>query len=424
MNKKEITAIVMYWYPYVGAVQPIYKALFTHLSKSGYTTSIIAGIPHYRKGRQELWPEYRGIFRKESIEDGLQVKRVFVFSPRIDIGFDKNGVVRRFINYFSFFISAFLAILTDKKSKPSLFFAVTSPPFFGGLLAYVASKIKKVPFVYNVQDLHPDILFSLKIFRVKPIAYFLGGIERFVYSRAQHITVLSNKMKETLHKKGVPLKKMTVIPNFCDTEFTGSLSKDNDFAKEYGLNARFNVFYAGNMGQPQGLESVIKAAKILKDRPDILFVFVGSGEKKQDLQRLAGESDLTNVIFIPLQPFERMSLVWASADISLISLRKNISHLAFPSKTYSILSSGRPLVAMVDKDSEIWEFVKASGGGLCVESEDYKDLADKIISLYKDPARRKEMGQKGRRFIENNFSKQRIVSEYKTLFDEVCLSQS
>lgn len=419
MNSKKITAIIMYWYPYVGAIQPIYKAIFKNLSKNNYTINIIAGIPHYRKGREELWHDYRGVFHKECIEDELSIKRTFVFSPKIDIGFDKIGILRRFINYFSFFVSAFLAIIFDKKIKPKIFFIPSFPPFFIGLLACLISAIKKVPFVYNVQDIYPDILYSIKLFRLRPIAYFLEEIEKFVYSRSKHLIAISDKMKDTLHSKGVPLEKISVIANFCATNFVKPFPKKNDFSKEYNIQDKFIVLYAGNIGEPQGVEYIINAAKIISCYPDILFAFVGRGEKKQEAEKFVRDSNLRNVIFIPLQPFEKMPLVWASADISVVSLRRNLSHLAFPSKIYSILSSGRPIIVMVDKKSEIWEFVEESNAGFCVESEDSKELANKILSLYNNPSLGKRMGENGGKFVEKNFSKELILSKYKKLFDNL-----
>lgn len=420
MSSKVLCAIVMYWYPYVGAIQPIYRQVFGHLSDNGYRVEVVAGVPHYRKGRRELWREYRGVFYRKSTEDRLHVKRAFVLSPRVDLGFDRNGTIRRFINYISFFFSAFLVSLFARGPKPSVVFALTSPPVFGGLLGLVASAVKKTPLVYNVQDVYPDILRSLKLFRCGPLYYLIQGLERCIYARARCIVAVSEKVKETLEKKGVPPGKIRVIPNFCDTELVRPLPKDNEFAREYGLHDRFAVLYAGNMGEPQGIEFVIRAARSIEGYADILFAFVGRGEKKEEAESLARECGLKNMVFIPLQPFERMPLVWASADIGLVPLRKNISHLVFPSKIFGILASGTPVISMVDKGSEIWEFVERSRGGLCVESEDVKGLADAVVSLYKDPALRARMQKQGRAFVEEGFSKTIILEKYRELFDEMC----
>ena len=417
MNK-EISAIMMYWYQCIGAPQPIYEEVFRNLSIE-YKITVIAGIPHYRKGRKELWREYRGVFYKESIEAGLCIKSVFVFSPKINIGFDKNGILRRFINYLSFFISAFFAIWFDRKSEPTFFFVPTFPPFFGGLLACLISKIKKTSFVYKVHDVYPDILFSVKMFRIRFISHFLGKIEKRTYSRAKHIIVVSNRVKETLYEKGVPLEKITVIPEPCNTDFIRPLPKNNDFSKEYNLQDKFVVLYAGNISKPQGIEFIIEAANIIKNQSDILLVLVGRGEKKMEIEKLIEDYKLRNVISIPLQPVERMPRIWASADISIASLRKNISHLAFPSKIYSILSSGRPIIAMVDKGSEIWEFIEESKGGICVEAEDSKNLAKKIMFLYDNSLLRKRMGENGRKFMKEKFSKEVFINQYKNLFDKI-----
>lgn len=421
MGEKNITAIIMYWYPYVGATQPIYKAIFTHLLKNGYRINIIAGVPHFRKGRKEVWHEYKGVFYKKSLEEGLCVQRTFVLSPKISLRFDKNGILRRLINYTSFFVSALLTSIFARELSPKLLFVPTFPPLLGGLLGYLISFIKKTPFVYNVQDVHPDLLYSIKLFQAKPISFLLEKSERFVYSRAKHIIVISDTIKNTLHNKGVPLDKITVIPNFCDTDFIRPGSKDNEFSREHDITDKFVVMFAGNISEPQGVEFIIEAAKLLTDYKDILIAFVGRGEKKQEAEKLVRDSKLKNVFFIPLQPLRKMPLVWASADVALVSLRKNLSHLAFPSKIYGILSSGTPAIAMVDKNSEIWEFIEASGGGICVVSEDYKGLADKVSLLYKDHLLRKQMGERGRRFVEKKFSKEIVLHRYLKLFDELVI---
>lgn len=417
MSNKEVTAIIMYWYPYVGATQPIYKSIFEHLLNSGYRINLIAGIPHYRKGRKELWNEYKDVYYKRSFEGGIDITRVFVFSPRCNFDFDKNGIIRRFLNYFSFFISACWVLMFKTKTSPSFFFIPTFPPVFSGLLGVIALTLKKRPFVYNVQDVYPDMLSSLKLLKFTPLFAFLDLMERFVLKKARHIIVISNRMRQTLCKKGIAEDKISVIPNFCDTKFIKPLPKVNPFSQRYNLSDKFVVLYAGNMGPPQGMEFIIKAAGIIgAENKNIYFAFVGRGEKKKEIQELVKKMGLKNIIFVPLQPFENMPYIWASADIALVSLRKDLSHLAFPSKIYSIMSSGRSLIAMADEGSEIWEFVKNSQGGICVQSEDYKSLADTIKYLYKNKSLRKNMGNKGRNFIEKNYSEDLVLQKYKKLF--------
>ena len=420
MDEKRITAIMMYWYPYVGATQPIYKSIFNRLVEDGYKIDIIAGIPHYRKGRKELWRDYKGVFYKKSIENDMFVQRTFVLSPKFFDIFDRHGIVRRLVNYTSFFVSAFLTAIFSRQAKPKFFFVPTFPPIFAGLLAFCISTLKKRPFVYNVQDVHPDILYSIKLFRARPISFVLEKSEKFVYSRAKHIIAISDTIKNTLYKKGVPLEKISVIPNFCDTDIIKPAQKDIAFSRQYDLIDKFIVMYAGNISQPQGIEFIIEAAKKLRDRKDIQIVFVGRGEQKEGAKNLALQANLKNVSFIPLQPVERMSDVWASADVCLVSLRKNVSHLAFPSKIFGILSSGRPLIAMVDKDSEIWKFIEKSDSGLCVQSEDSDGLADAILKMVRDTTLRNHMGKKGRNFVVKNFSKSLVGSKYKELFDQLC----
>ena len=306
----------------------------------------------------------------------------------------------------------------DRKFKSNFIFTLSFPAFFSGLLAVLISTVKNLPFVYNVQDVNPDLLFSIKLFRAKPVSYILGKIEKFIYRRAKIIVAISDRIKDTLIEKGVPFEKIVVIPNFCDTELIKPLPKKNEFTKKYNLESKFVVLYAGNMGEPQGIEFIIEAARLLRNR-DILFMFIGRGERKSEAEKLVRQQGLKNVIFIPLQPLYKMPQIWASADVSLVSLRKNISHLAFPSKIYSILSSGRPIITVTDKNSEIWNFIEMSRGGVCAEAENANDLAHKVEFLYNNPDLRERMGRRGREFAEKNFSKELVIQKYKLLFDKL-----
>jgi colanic acid biosynthesis glycosyl transferase WcaI len=421
MSKKKITAMLMYWYPYVGALQPIYRSIFRHLSEDGYEISILAGVPHYRRGRDELWCQYRRVLYAKSVEDGLLTRRVFVFSPRRLPFMGKHGILRRLLNSISFFISASLAcLLTDRGSRPCVLFVPTFPPFVAGLLGCLISTVRRVPFVYNVQDIHPDVLYSVRFFRLRPVSWLLRKVEGFSYARAKQIVTISDSMKENLHEKGVPLGKIIVVPNFCDTDSIKPMPKGNDFSRLHGLHDKFTVLYAGNIGQPQGVEFIVNAAAVLRDCTDIMFVFVGRGERKQEAENLVRNLRLENVVFIPLQPPDRMSLVWGSADVALVSLRKNMSRGAFPSKIYGILSSATPMVAMVDRGSEIWQLAEQSEVGVCVEAEDSLELANTIKSLRSRPGVLRKMGDNGRKLVEARYSKETILRQYKSVFDKIC----
>ena len=223
-------------------------------------------------------------------------------------------------------------------------------------------------------------------------------------------------MKRNLLAKKVGNEKIKIISNFIDIDFIKPMDKYNEFSSKFGLNNNFIVMYAGNIGLPHGLEFVVKAAELLKKYKDIVFAFVSWGEHKEAIINICKSKELDNVVFPPQQPEHIVPQIWASADVSLVTSRKGLSTDSVPSKTFAIMASGRPIIAMIDDGSEVWRLVQSGKCGLCVPPECPDLLADAILTLYNDDAKRKKMGENGRKFIEENFSRKVISREYEQLF--------
>jgi len=225
------------------------------------------------------------------------------------------------------------------------------------------------------------------------------GVERFVYAHAWHITVLSEGFRANLLRKGVPSEKLTIIPNFVDVDFIRPLPRANGFHHRFGLDGRFMVLYAGNLGHSQNLEHVLECAALLQDRNDIAFVIVGNGSRKPYLEALAQQMKLHNVQFVPFQPRKDVPSIYAAADISLVTLRKGIALESVASKAYTIMASARPILAAVDPGSDAWELVQRAECRLCVKPENRRAMPEAIWALYADPAWRECLGRNGRRHV-------------------------
>jgi len=173
--------------------------------------------------------------------------------------------------------------------------------------------------------------------------------------------------------------------------------------------------YAGNIGLSQGLEHVVEAARLLAEKPSIRFVFVGDGAGKDSLQEAAHSSGLNNIQFIPFQPRQLLPQVLASADVSLITLKRGVGTDSVPSKCYSILASGRPVIAALDQDSDTWNLIHKAGCGLCVEPENSHALVDAILQLYRAPQLRALMGSRGREYVVNHHSRIAAAQKFNQL---------
>jgi colanic acid biosynthesis glycosyl transferase WcaI len=223
---------------------------------------------------------------------------------------------------------------------------------------------------------------------------------------------------------GVPDEKMALVYDWVDTDLVHPMPRENAFAREHNLVGKFVVLYAGNIGLSQGLEHVLCAAETLQNCPDIKFVFVGDGANREHLVAESEGRHLENVTFLPFQPRQRLPEVLASADISLVSLQSGIGVSSLPSNTFSILASGRPVIACVDEGSETWNLIKRAEAGLCIPPEKPLELADAILTLKENQVLRESMGQNGRCWAESHHSPQAAAKQIERLMLEVTSSQS
>jgi len=274
-------------------------------------------------------------------------------------------------------------------------------------------------FVYNVQDIYPDIAIRLGILRNKRLIDVFRFLEHFVYSKATALSVISDGFKANLLSKGVPDKKVHVIPNFADTDFIRPLPRHNRFSKAQGLDDHFVVLFAGNLGLSQGLELVLEAAGLLKDFPEICFLMVGNGAAKMALLDLVQRMNLKNVNFLPFLPYQDIPEMYASSDVCLVPLKRGITKESVPSKVYSILAAGRPIIASVDEGSDTWRLIREAGCGICIPPEDPHALAGAVIRSYRKREDGICMGEKGRTYVEAHFSRQQVAKKYEQLFMHV-----
>jgi colanic acid biosynthesis glycosyl transferase WcaI len=213
----------------------------------------------------------------------------------------------------------------------------------------------------------------------------------------------------------VPEGKLSLIYDWVDTELIQPMPRENSFSREHGLIEPFVVLYAGNIGLSQGLENLLTTAEKLSGDPDIRFVLVGDGTGRERLEKETIKRGLNNLQFIPFQPRVRLPEVLASADVSLVILRKGIGSGSLPSKSFSILASGRPLLASVDTESDMVRLVERSQGGICVPPEDPEALAQAIMTLKANPLQRERFGINGRAYALKFHSPQSAAEQFEEL---------
>jgi len=406
-----ILLLTLYFAPDVGANAVIVTELAEELTALGHQVTVVTAFPHYASNVIDR--RYLGRLIQQDEHNGIRIIRTYLYtSPK------KQRFLVRFLNYVSFNV---LSTLAGVFAGPQDVILAPSPPLTIGLSAYFISRIKGIPYIYNVQDIYPDVVVKLGILKNPLAIAFSHRLERFVYKHALHITILSEGFRKNLISKGVPSKKLTIIPNFVDTEFIYPMPQDNGFRRRFGLEGKFIVLYAGNIGHSQDLESVLECATLLNAKDDIIFVIVGNGSRKPFLEERSRQLKISNVIFIPFQPWEAVPEIYAAADISLVTLRKGIAQDSVPSKVYTIMASGRPIIASVDEGSDVWQLVKQVRCGLCIEPESPKVLAEAISNLYGDSALRENMGKNGRMHVIQYYTPKAIGQQYHKLLTSLII---
>jgi colanic acid biosynthesis glycosyl transferase WcaI len=299
-----------------------------------------------------------------------------------------------------------------------------SPPLPIGLAGLAVARIRRAPFVFNIQDVFPDVAIELGLLTDRRVIKAASWAERFSYSHSDAVTVLSDDLRDNVETKLAQRRKrhrtrVEVIPNFVDTVRITPMTHDNAYRKEHDLEDKIVVMYAGNVGLSQSLELVIAAARAMRDRDDVAFVINGGGSALAGLRNDAAE--LPNVVFVPYQPPERLGEVLAAADIHVVPLKRGLAKASVPSKLYSVLAAGRPVLASVDPDTEVDRTIRRAGAGLCVPPDDAPRFIAALRSLVDAPDDRDAMGATGRRFVEGWVSPQAVASQYDDLLTALAL---
>lgn len=400
-----IAVLTPHFEPDTAPTGAVVTRIVHELAERGHHIEVYTSLPWYREHKIE--PGFEGkLVRRESTSWG-EIVRLHPFPTE-----DKRNIPRRALAFAGF--SALAGVVASRGEPLDIVLAV-SPPLTLGVDGWAIAKARKARFVFNIQDVYPDVAVELGVLRNPKLIAAAHRLERFCYRKADAVTVLSDDLKANLVRK-VPETpdKIHVIPNFVDTEWIRPGDPDNGYRAEYGLTGKTVVMYAGNVGLSQSLDLVIDAAATMTHERDLVFVINGMGAARDDLQARA--SGLDNVVFVDTQPYERLPEVLAAGDIHLVPLKKGLAASSVPSKTYSILSAGRPLIASVDRGTEIAKLAERSGAGIAVPPEDPEEFAKALRKLLESPDEAKAMGQAGRAFVEGWASPAAVAESYEQLF--------
>lgn len=380
------------------------------LQGRGHTVSVLTTTPHYNldpdaASKQPMTSRWGGLLWQSDF------RGVKVFHARMP----KKGtnILYRTGTWSLFHIISTLAGLWLVK-KPDVIFS-PSPPLTIGISAWLLAMYHRAPFIYGVQEMYPDVAINLGAIRNPALIYLLYKVEMAIYSRAAAITVISERMKARIIEKGVPGRKLHLIPNFADIHTFQPVARDNDFARMHGLLDKVVVLYAGNMGKPQQLDLIVHAANLVRECRTIHFLLMGDGSERRALLDLAAKLRLENITFLPYQPYATMPFAYAAADLSYVSQAFRTSADGIPSKVYRIMASGIPVIASTDPMSDLADLIRGTASGVVVTAADPAQLARAIQEVIADKSACSRMGANGRDYVVKNVERRIVVSRYESI---------
>lgn len=338
------------------------------------------------------------------------VRVLRVPSPRLA----RTSLLQRAVNYVAFLVGAAMRALVAR--RPDVILTMTDPPPVG-LVGRAVAFVRQAPRVIVLQDLHPDVGLVTGRLTNPVVVRVLGVIQRAVLRRADLVVVIGRRMAEIVAARGVPERRLRVIPNWSDTSGITPRPRLNAWSARQGLDDRFVVMHSGNIGQLQMLETLVNAAVLL---PDVEVVVVGDGSGRPALEERLARAPVANVRLVEHQPPENLAETLASADVHVVSLTPGLAGLVEPSKIYGILAAGRPVVAAVDRESEAARLVEDAGIGAVVPPGDAAALAAAIEALRATGEDHLAgLGRRARARAEGECSRQHAIRTYRDTLLEV-----
>jgi colanic acid biosynthesis glycosyl transferase WcaI len=389
------------------AIGPFTAGVCEYVASKGHDVKVITAFPYYPEWR--VWDAYRGrIYQNERICN-VSLHRVWHYVPN-----NASNLIQRLAHDFSFALSALWAGLFI--GGFDVVYCACPPPTLA-LTAYALAKIRRKPYVIKLSDLASDAALATGILKNGSALRLARGIEEFVYWKADKVVCLCQAFIEKLTERGIGQGNLRLIPDWGDTQRVYPIAEAAAFRSTNGISKNtFLVMHTGNMGKKQDLLNVVRAAERSKDVTDLMWLLVGQGEERPLIEEAISQRKLKNIRLLPLQPVEGLAEMYSSADVLLLNQKAAVADSVIPSKLLTYMAAGRVVLATVSDKSESARYVKQAQCGLIFPPEDPKALVEAALSLRADPALRERLGANGRAYVQQHFTKDKVLQEYDRLF--------
>ena len=388
-----------HYYPDFASTAQHLTDLAEHLDDDGFEVHVLCSAGHYLSGSMDV--------PLEETHNGVHIHRVRATA------FGRGSVLGRLTDYASFFLQVLWRVLTGPRYDSVV--TLTTPPLIA-LVGTIARLVRGQSYGIWSMDLHPDAEVAVGMLGPdQTLTRLLHALNNWAYRRADFVVDLGPYMKRRLRDKGVADDRLRTIPVWNKKDEVYPIpDEENPLVNEVGLEDRFVIMYSGNAGLGHRFDEVLAAMKHFDGHPEIFFLFVGSGPRKEEIVAFAEEHDLSNFRYMSYFPREQIKYSLSLADVHLLTLYNDMAGVAVPGKLYGILAAGKPVLMVGPEASDSGETILEHDVGTVVDPQGRADAPDRLIeaieTLYANPERRAEMGDRGRRVFLDHFE-QRVCCE-------------
>ena len=392
----KVVLVSEFFYPYKTSTQKILTELAEDFVEYGLEVDVLTTKNAYREEKQDLG--------KYEIYRGINIKRVFSTEG------NRDSKIGRLLNYITFTTSVFFNLLFKKNYDKILF--VSNPPLVP-FIGYLIKKLRGKNYIYLVHDIYPDVAEKLGVIKKGSIiSKVMNYMNKKIYTNAERIIALGKDMKSVIVDKGVDEEKIEIVTNWADSRVNYEKEVDKNFYKKYRLENKFNILYTGNISKVHAIDTIVEVAKILKNEEDIMFTFVGDGNRKQDLIKLKEKEDLRNIQLENYMFGEEYNNLLNCANLFITTLQQGIEGLGVPSKTYTYMSVAKPLIAIMSENSEIGSMVNQYNLGKQFNNKEYHKIAEFILELKNSNELYNEISKNVRNKFLNEYERKKVTNKF------------
>jgi glycosyltransferase involved in cell wall biosynthesis len=412
MTRKKILIHSIVFSPDGVSTAYLYNDIALGFKNAGYEVVVLTTTPHYNLietalHKQPLNRKLFGLFY-ESVFYGIRVIHVPLKKY-------KSTIIRilSFINWH------FLSLIIGLSIKKVDFILSPSPPLSIGLISILIAKKNRAKFIYNVQEIYPDLLIKNGALKSNIIINSLKWLEKYVYNHVSAVITIDQKFYDQIVDRFNEKDKLKIIPNFVDTELYKPISKEVELSNPFKKDPhKVRLLYAGNIGFYQDWEPILFAAKKLRDT-NIEFWIIGEGVKKEYLIKEVEKHNLTNIKVLPYQDRELMPLINSFADIHFISISKAMEQEGFPSKVYTIMACSKPMIVITGENTPLYNFLKSLNCSILITNNRNEEFVNSITELANNESKKQELAQNGYDIIQQYYTKGKVVAQYLNLFENL-----